>query len=88
MKLVFSVYDSKAEAFLQPFFTDASGVAVRMFQSAVADGNHDFNKYAEDFTLYEIGGFDEASGQLMSHDSPRSVVRAAALKAAKENGGV
>lgn len=62
--LVFSVYDVKAGAYLSPFFARTAAVAVRMFCSAVRDNAHDFHKYAEDYSLFEIGAFDESSGEL------------------------
>ena len=59
---VFTVYDSKAEVFLPPFYQQTTGLAVRAFSSACNDSGHDFNKYAEDFTLFEIGEFDQEDG--------------------------
>lgn len=64
MLKMFSVYDSKTEAFLQPFYALATGAAVRMFESAAADREHHFHKHAADFTLFEIGAFNEDTGQL------------------------
>lgn len=61
MKL-YTIHDSKAEAFITPFFAINQGVAMRMFQTAAMDENHDFHKHAGDFTLFEIAVFDEKSG--------------------------
>lgn len=61
---IFSVYDSKAEAFLTPFFAPTSGVAVRMFESAANDRSHDMHKYGGDYTLFKIGTFDPTSGEV------------------------
>lgn len=61
---VFTVYDSKAEAYLQPFFMHSKGQAVRMFQDLANDPQHQFFKYAADFTMFEIGTYDESSGLL------------------------
>lgn len=88
-RLVFSVYDSKAEAFLQPFFCDTRGVAIRMFTVAVSDGKHDFCRFSEDYTLFELGEFDCLSGEFVSHPTPQSVVLASVLLASlKRNGGI
>lgn len=62
--LVFSVYDVKAGAYLPPFFARTRAVAIRSFCAAVRDVGHDFHKYAEDYSLFEIGAFDEMSGEL------------------------
>lgn len=62
---IFTVYDVKAEAYLQPFFTPTSGTAIRSFAEAANSTDHDFNKYAEDYTLFEIGEWDENAGTIM-----------------------
>lgn len=62
--LVFSVYDSKAEAYLRPFFAETKGLAVRGFRDAVNDPSSPMFKYPEDFTLFWIGVFSVASGKL------------------------
>lgn len=62
---VFAVYDSKAAAYLPPFFCRNAGVALRSFEAAAKDASHDFNKYAADYTLFHIGSFDEVNGVLI-----------------------
>lgn len=59
---IFSVYDSKAEAYLQPFFCSTTGLAVRNFETAVNSSDHIFAAHAGDYTLFEIGTFNDASG--------------------------
>ena len=66
---VFSVYDSKAEAFLPPFFCATRAVGVRIFSSAANDVEHQFSRFAGDFTLFEFGSFDEAVGKFDLADS-------------------
>lgn len=70
---VFSVYDSKAKAFLQPFFCVNAAVAVRSFESAVNDQRHDFHRYAGDYTLFEIGEFHESEGRLVGLEAKVSL---------------
>lgn len=69
---VFSVYDSKAKSFLQPFFCVNSAVAIRAFASAANDVRHDFHRYASDYTLFEIGQWNEADGRLTELESKLS----------------
>lgn len=64
MLKMFTVYDSKAEAYLQPFYAQATGAGVRIFAQASSDEAHQFNTHAADYTLFEIGTFDEHTGQL------------------------
>lgn len=55
---VFTVYDCKAEQYLQPFTTNTVGVAERMFAELVNTPGHQFNRHPGDYTLYRIGTFD------------------------------
>lgn len=59
---VFSVFDSKAQAFLQPFHTVNPAVAVRMIADATQQKDHMFNTHAPDYTLFEIAEFDDETG--------------------------
>lgn len=59
---MFSVYDSKAEAFIQPFFSQSTGTAVRSFEDAANQESHEFQKHAADYTLFELGDFDQNTG--------------------------
>ncbi len=61
---VYSVYDSKAEVYLPPFFARADGEAIRMFTEAVRSETHEFNRFAQDFTLHHIGLFCTQTGRL------------------------
>lgn len=63
-KKVYSVYDSKAEVFKAPFVTVTRAVAIRMFRSAAMDPEHDFYKFGGDFTLFEIGEWDDRTGKV------------------------
>ena len=64
---IFSVYDSKAEAYLQPFFALTTAAGVRMFQRAAMDASSDFHLFAADYTLFELGEFDQSSGLIEQH---------------------
>lgn len=63
---VFSVRDSKALAFLQPFFSSATGSALRALGDAVTDGKSPLSVHPEDYILYEIGSFDDQTGELVA----------------------
>lgn len=62
---MFSVFDSKAQAFLQPFFSNNSATAIRSFEAAANDETHDFNRWAADYTLFEIGEFHSEKGEIL-----------------------
>lgn len=61
--LAFSIFDSKVERFIQPFFDVTTGAAIRAFGDAVNDGSTAFNKHAEDYTLFHVGIFDQELGR-------------------------
>lgn len=65
MKLkMYSVYDSKVEAYLQPFFMRTRGEALRAFQTTVSDPGTHFYLSPGDFTLFEIGEYDDSNGMV------------------------
>ena len=73
IKLVFTVYDQKAEAYLQPFFMAGRGEAIRAFADLVNEPGHMFNKHPEDFTLFLLGSYDEGKGTFDCNKSPASL---------------
>ncbi|QXP08141.1 MAG: nonstructural protein [Arizlama microvirus] len=73
MKLkVFSVYDSKVEAYKQPFFMSTKGEAVRGILEVLDRQDHPFAKYPADFTLFELGEYDDANGKMLPLPTPIS----------------
>jgi len=71
---IFSIKDSKAEAYLLPIFAPTIGVAIRMFQNATLKENTDFNRYAADYTLFEIGEWDELKGRVKSLEANKNII--------------
>lgn len=78
---VFSVFDCKAEAHLQPIFAPTNAVAIRIFIEAAMDQNHNFHKYAADYTLFEIGTFNEETAELKALPALNNLGNALALTA-------
>lgn len=58
---IFSVYDTKAKAYLAPFFMHQEGMAARVFTNMVNDPNksHQFSMNPEDYTLFVVGQWDD-----------------------------
>lgn len=85
---VYSVFDSKAEAYMRPMYFQTKGLAIRSFSEAVNDGGKsDISKYPADFVLFELGDFDELSGTFLLHKCPISVgVALEFLKSSQEVG--
>lgn len=74
---VFTVHDSKASAYLPPFYMRNSGEAIRAFETTAKDPSTQFNKYPKDFTLFEIGSWDEENGQITMLQHPKLLINAA-----------
>ena len=70
ISMIYSVYDDAAKAFLPPFFVRSKGEAVRSFSSAVGQSDHQFSKFKSDYTLFELGSYDDVTGLI----TPFSVV--------------
>ncbi len=70
---VYTVYDTKAEAYIQPFFSPTKGLALRSFQEALIDEKSNISKYPEDFTLFELGEFDQETAKFNLHNTPQSL---------------
>lgn len=61
---MFAVYDETAGCFATPFFATNTAMAQRSFAHAVKDPNLDISRSPHDYTLHELGLFDNESGQL------------------------
>ena len=61
---IFTIHDSKAQAYLQPFFAPNAAVAIRYVTTAANEAGHEFNVHAEDYTLFQIGEFDTTSSEI------------------------
>ncbi len=59
---IFSIYDAKAEAFIQPFYSPTKAVGIRNFAHAANNPDSEFYKFAGDYTLFHIGTFDSDTG--------------------------
>ena len=71
-QLIFSIQDSKAEAYMRPFFANARGIAIREFTNLVNDKNHPVGQHPMDYTLFQIGTWDEDDGVLRG-DVPQAI---------------
>lgn len=63
---VFGIRDSKGKAFLQPFFSNSSGAAIRAFGDEVSNRSSPIGKHPHDYVLYELASFDDLSGEFIS----------------------
>ena len=66
MPKVYAVYDDKVGAYMQPFSMESRGQAVRAFSDSVNDPKSIWYRHPGDFQLYELGEFDEKSGEFVN----------------------
>ena len=65
---IFTIYDSKANAYLTPFFLHKEGMAIRVFADCVNDPNHQFGKHPEDYTLFSIGAWSDDKAKFLTNN--------------------
>ena len=82
-QIIFTVRDSKAAAYLPPFFMFNEAMAIRAIQDAVNDEKHQFHLHPEDYHLFRIGVFDDDTGEI-TPEAPTVVVGAMDLVPADE----
>lgn len=73
---IYSVFDAKTEAYMQPFFSPAKGHAIRMFSDTANDPNSMLAKHPGDFTLFELGSWDDSSGSIEPLKVPNPIISA------------
>jgi len=70
---IYSVFDAATNAYLQPMYALSKGQIIRGITEAVNDPKHDFHKYARDYTLFELGTFDDSCAMFKLLPSPKSL---------------
>lgn len=72
---IFSIYDSKVEAYLRPFFEATAGSAIRAVSDEVNSRNEKsgFCKHPEDYVLFELGTYDDSNANFNVYSAPKSL---------------
>lgn len=65
---IYTVHDSKAEAFLPPFILHNPGLALRMFGNSINSNEHAFAKNPSDYTLFCLGEFDDNTAEIKKYE--------------------
>lgn len=65
---VYSIYDQKAGIYNKPFYMINEQVATRSCIDLLDDPSTDLAKHPEDFTLYELGDYDDTSCTFELHE--------------------
>lgn len=75
----YSIFDSKAAVFGPPIFFQNSALAIRSFTDYANDPSMMIHRHPEDFSLFQIGTFDDNTG-VLSSITPVSLVTASGVK--------
>lgn len=70
---IFSVYDSKAEAYLPPFMLPKVAMAQRTFGDTVNSSDSQMYLHPQDYTLFHLGEFDNTKAQYDLFAAPKSL---------------
>lgn len=68
---IFTIFDSKAEAYQAIFTARATGEAIRQFADMANDRETQIGRHPEDFTLFEIGEFSQDNGRIEAMETKR-----------------
>lgn len=71
---LFCVFDAKIGAYNRPFAARTNGEAIRMFQSSVKQEASGMKGFEGDYSLFEVGSFDDMNA---GFDCPPSPVQIA-----------
>ena len=73
LQKIFAIYDSKAESFTNPVYLNSTGLAVRTFSDSVQDPESQFAKHPADYTLFELGTYDDQTAEFKLLSTPKSL---------------
>ena len=65
---VYSIKDSKAGTYSNPFYSINDSTAIRSFEQAASDPTTTISQFPTDYSLYRIGTFDDSSGSIKQLD--------------------
>jgi len=69
----YSVYDSKVKNYTRPLYHRNAAEALRAFEDECNNPQSQLNKFAADFTLFEIGEWDDETAILTCEAAPVSL---------------
>lgn len=81
---VFSILDAKAQVFSNPWYAPTVAYAIRSFEALANDPGTLIGKHPEDFSLYQLGDFDDGFGKF-ADEEPRQIATALSLVKANIN---
>lgn len=65
-KRIYSIFDTKIEAYNTPFTSNTDKEVYRSLYNTVKQGNSTLADYPEDYTVFWIGTFDDTKAEIVS----------------------
>lgn len=62
---MYTIFDEKAQAHMQPFFMPNTAMAQRRFQDLVREDGNEVSRNPEDYHLCHVGEFDDETALLV-----------------------
>jgi len=84
-KLVYAIYDSKLETYNNPVVANTKGAMIREFVDIAKNEQHPVGKHPADYTLFEIGTYNDSSGKVEMHKAAINMGTALSLITEKED---
>jgi len=83
--IILAVKDRAMDAFMPPFCVPAMGMGVRAFRDEVNKEGTALFQHPDDYDLYKIGEFEDATGRLreVTADGPELLIRGKDCKETK-----
>jgi len=75
----YTIFDTKALTYSNPFFAVTHGSALRIVSDAANDLNTSLGRHPADFILYQVGTYNDANGVLVAMDPREHVIDIIAL---------
>lgn len=72
LRKAYSIYDSKTGVYSTPFYALTKGEAIRSFTDSCNDNKTMLFRYPDDYTLFEVGEFDDLKGCFIAYLTPVS----------------
>lgn len=73
---IYSIYDVKAHSFAMPFYAPNNAVAIRLFTQLANDPASQVHSSPDDFSLFDLGTFDDDGAHFSIHKKPKVVANA------------
>lgn len=81
---VFAIRDRQLNAFMQPYFAQTAGAAIRAFRDLINEANHPLAKHPEDYELWYLCNWTDDDGLFFHLEGepgkPQQIAIAANLK--------